>query len=73
MFIPLACEAHVVARQKELLREAAADRLARQVPAHPRRQWHLRTRLATLLYALAVRVDPCTSSPATPAMLRGSG
>jgi hypothetical protein len=73
MFIPLAYESHHIGRQQDLLREAAADRLAQQVPPQPHPPWHLRARLAMLLYALALRVDPCASSSATPAMVRGSG
>ena len=68
MFSPSAFDALVAVRHAELLREAAAERLASQVNRGPTR-W--RSRAAQALYILAVRLDPC-AAPASATVARAT-
>lgn len=63
MFGPHSLEILVTERHTELLREAAAARLADHIVGRPTR---VRSRLAEVLYDLAVRLDPCAVPASAP-------
>lgn len=56
MHSPLEVELRTSWHREDLLREAAVERLAQELGGT--RQPRLRSRLATLLYAVAARLDP---------------
>ena len=64
MLSPLSFDPLVAARHAELMREAAAERLASHVVRREPTRW--RSRLAEALYALALRLDPCATRDGLP-------
>ena len=66
MFSPYDLEILLGARQADLQREASNERLARLALAC-REPLSWRCRTAEVLYALAVRLDPCAVPGAAPA------
>jgi hypothetical protein len=63
MFSAQSLELLATERQAELARQAANERLANLVSRRPPR---VRSRLAEVLYDLAVRLDPCAVPAAAP-------
>jgi len=65
MYAPFDLDVHAAHLRAERVREATAERLARQArPPGP----SLRARLALALHALADRLDSCPPVPAAPPM-----
>lgn len=67
MLSPFEAELRSKWRREDLLREADAERLAHEL-AHSR-QPSLRSRMATVLYALATRLDPSTAAQPSPSTM----
>jgi hypothetical protein len=64
MFSPLDLDQRVTWHQNDLLREAEAERLVRQLPRAPRvHALAIRTRVSVFLRALADRLEPACCPP----------